>query len=60
LAILTYIGIQLAANLWYTGGWIADLMVKKVLRIQWPGFGPWALALGIAFSFVFILVVVFL
>jgi hypothetical protein len=60
LAILTYLGIQLAANLWYTGGWIADLIAKKVLRLHWRGFGPWALALGIAFSFVFILVVAFL
>jgi hypothetical protein len=61
LAIPTYIlGVQLPANLWYFGGWIADLIVKKVLRIPWRGFGPWVLALGIAFSFLFILVVVFL
>jgi hypothetical protein len=61
LAIPTYIlSVQLPANIWYTGGWIADLIGKKVLHIPWRGFGPWALALGIAFSFLFILVVVFL
>jgi hypothetical protein len=60
LAILTYLGIQLAANVWYTGGWIVDLFVKKVLRIPWRGFGPWAFALGTAFSCLFILVPVFL
>jgi hypothetical protein len=60
LAILTVLGIQFVANLWYTGGWIADLIVKKVLRIPWPSFGPWAFALGTAFSFLFILDYVFL
>ena len=60
LAILTYLGIQLAANIWYTGGWMVDLIVKKVMRIPSRGFGPWALALGIGFSFLFILVVAFL
>jgi hypothetical protein len=60
LAILTLIGVQLFANVWYTGGWIADLIVKKVLRIPWRGFGPWALGLGIAFSLLFILDEIFL
>lgn len=60
LAILTYLGIQFAANLWYTGGWIVELIVKKILRISWQGFGPWVFALGTAFSLLFILVVVFL
>jgi hypothetical protein len=60
LAILTALGIQFFANIWYTGGWIADLIVKKVLRIPWSGFGPWAFALGTAFSFLFILDYVFL
>jgi hypothetical protein len=54
LAILTVLGIQFFANIWYTGGWIADLIVKKVLRISWRGFGPWAFALGTAISFLFI------
>ena len=59
LTILTVLGIQFFANIWYTGGWIVDLIVKKVLHISWRGFGPWGFALGLVFSLLFILVVVF-
>jgi hypothetical protein len=44
---------QLPANIWYTGGWIVELIVKKVLRFPAPGFGPWALGIGIAVSILF-------
>jgi hypothetical protein len=61
LPILTYLfGVQLPANIFFTGGWIADLVVKKVLGLASPGFGPWAFGLGTGFSFLFILVVIFL
>lgn len=38
------------ANILYTGGWIVDLIVKKVLGLPARGFGPWALGVGIAFT----------
>ncbi len=46
---------QLPANIFYTGGWIADLVVKKVLRLPSTWFGPVALGLGIAVSLIFYL-----
>ncbi len=61
LFILTYVfGVQVPANIFFTGGWIADLFVKKVLGLASPGFGPWAFGLGTGFSFLFILIVIFL
>jgi hypothetical protein len=54
-SILLYVlFVQLPANFWYTGGWIADLILKKILRARATWFGPWALALGIGLSFLFI------
>jgi hypothetical protein len=38
------------ANVLYTGGWIVDLLVKKVLGLPARGFEPWALGAGIAFT----------
>ena len=38
------------ANVLYTGGWIVDLIVKKVLSLPAHGFEPWALGSGIAFT----------
>jgi hypothetical protein len=38
------------ANVLYTGGWVVDLIVKKVLRLPARGFEPWALGAGIAFT----------
>jgi hypothetical protein len=40
----------LPANVLYTGGWIVDLIVKKVLGLPARGFEPWALGAGIAFT----------
>lgn len=34
------------ANIGYAGGWIADLLIKKGLRLNVTGFGPWALGIG--------------
>jgi hypothetical protein len=45
--------IQLPANIWYTGGWIVDLIVKKFFKWPSPSFEPWALGLGIALSLLF-------
>jgi hypothetical protein len=38
------------ANVLYTGGWIVDLIVKKVLGLPARGFEPWALGAGIVFT----------
>ena len=46
--------LQIPANVWYTGGWVADLFVKRILRLPAVGFGPWALASGTVFSLLFI------
>ena len=44
---------QFPANVWYTGGLIVDLILKKALRLPSQGFGPGALRFGIAFSLLF-------
>ena len=48
---------QLPANVWYTGGWIVDLILKKLLRVTWRGFGGWALGFGIFVSLLFYFVI---
>lgn len=50
--------IQVPANIWYTGGWVVDLILKRGLRKQSAGFGPWALGVGMVFSVVFIIAVI--
>jgi hypothetical protein len=51
---IAFLVLQLPANLWYTGGWVVDLIIKKWLRRTAPGFGPWAQGIGIGFSLVFV------
>jgi hypothetical protein len=51
--ILSIFFLLFPANIWYTGGWMADLLVKKALRLNVTGFGPWALGAGIVFSLLF-------
>jgi hypothetical protein len=52
--LLMSLAFVLPANIWYTGAWIAEW----VLRIIWPRlpsrFSPWMLSIGIIFSFIFI------
>jgi hypothetical protein len=45
---------QLPANIWYTGGWVVDLLLKKTFRVSAQGFAPWALGAGIVFSLYFL------
>lgn len=45
------------ANIWYTGGWIVDLLIKKALRLTAPGFAPVALGAGIVFSLAFMVLI---
>jgi hypothetical protein len=53
LFVVSIIFLLFPANIWYTGGWIADLLIKKALRLNVTGFGPWALGAGIVFSLLF-------
>jgi hypothetical protein len=46
--------LQLPANIWYTGGWIAEVFLRHLWPGMSPGFGPWALRLGIGFSILFV------
>jgi hypothetical protein len=45
--------LQLPANIWYTGGWVLELLLRHGLKMNLPWFGSVALAGGIAFSFIF-------
>jgi hypothetical protein len=51
--VISIFVVLLPANIWYTGGWIADLLIKKGLRLNVTGFGPWALGAEIVFSLLF-------
>src|SRR4030095_3283022 len=51
--LLSFFVLQVPANIWYTGGWAADLLIKKVLRRNVLSFGPWAQAIGLVFSLIF-------
>jgi hypothetical protein len=52
-----FLFLQIPANVWYTGGWVAELFIKKVLRRPASGFGPWAQAIGLAFSILFVAII---
>jgi hypothetical protein len=45
--------VQIPANIWYTGGWIVELLLTKGLHLPARRFGPWALGFGMAFSALF-------
>jgi hypothetical protein len=45
--VLVYV---VMANVCYTGGWVAELLVARVWRVDTRHFGPIALALGTLFS----------
>jgi hypothetical protein len=50
LAVIGVIAFGVIANVCYTGGWIVELLVAKVWRVESTRFGPIAFALGTAFS----------
>ena len=52
--LLSLLFIQIPANVWFTGGWIAQLLLRKLAHRAPVGFGPWALAIGTGFSLLFI------
>lgn len=45
--------LQVCANLWYTGGWIVDLLVHRFSRGDTSRFSSYTLAAGTLFSFAF-------
>lgn len=53
ILLLIQVLLQVLSNVWYTGGWIVELIVKVVARRNIPRFGPIALAAGTLFSFIF-------
>jgi uncharacterized membrane protein YjjB (DUF3815 family) len=48
--LISLIFLLIPGNIFYTGGWFVDLILKKVFRMSAAGFGPWALGCGIVFS----------
>ena len=57
LALYYPLFFQFPANIWYTGGWIVNLIVTKILHLPSHRFAPWALGFGIGFSLLFYLLV---
>lgn len=49
-AILGVIAFALAANVCYTGGWVAELIVRKTWPNQSEHIGPISFALGLGFA----------
>jgi hypothetical protein len=50
IAILAVIIYAVMANVCYTGGWIAELIVKKVWAEEGKSFGTISFGLGLVFS----------
>jgi len=54
---IVYVFVQVAANIWYTGGWVVELVVVAFTRGTYQQFGSRALLLGTLFSFVFTILI---
>jgi hypothetical protein len=50
LAVFAVIAYAVGANICFTGGWIAEILVKKFWREKAGAFGQAAFAVGVAFS----------
>lgn len=50
-AVLAVIAYGVGANVCHTGGWISEVMVRKIWQERTGAFGPIAFTLGIVFSF---------
>jgi len=59
-AILGVIAFALAANVCYTGGWVAELIIRKTWPNQAEQIGPISFALGLGFAVVVTLLPVLL
>jgi hypothetical protein len=49
-AVFVALVYVMMANVCYTGGWVAELLVARVWRVDTRRFGPIALAVGTVFS----------
>ena len=49
-AVITVLVYGLMANLCYTGGWMTEIVVKKIWRERARNFGRISFALGVFFS----------
>src|SRR5207248_9560151 len=56
LVLIAAASYLIVANVFYTCGWILELLVAKVWRVRTPVFGPIAVTLGTALSVVVTLV----
>jgi hypothetical protein len=50
LAVFAVIGYAIGANVCFTGGWIAEILVRKLWRERAGAFAQISFALGVAFS----------
>lgn len=48
LVLLAAVAYGIVANIFYTGGWVLELLVAKVWHVSTPVFGPIAFTLGTA------------
>ncbi len=55
-AIIAVVAYGMLANVCYTGGWLAELLVRKLWGAQAESFGEISFALGVAFSVLLTLV----
>ena len=46
---------QIMANIWYTGGWVVELLLFAVTKKHYRKFAPVALVAGTVFSLIFIM-----
>ncbi len=49
--------LQLTSNIWYTGGWVVELLVRSITGSDSHSFGPRALMAGTVFSLGFMTLV---
>lgn len=54
--VLYLVLVQLPANVWYTFGWILELLVRSIFGDRFPRFGPATYWTGLVFSVIFVVV----
>jgi hypothetical protein len=56
LVVIAALAYGIVVNVFYTGGWILELLVAKLWHVRTPVFGPIAFTIGTAVSVVVTLV----
>jgi hypothetical protein len=56
LVVIALVAYWIVVNIFYTGGWILELLVARMWHVSTPVFGPIAFTLGTALSVVVTLV----